>query len=419
MQEETIPKALLIGTYHTGADLKAGQEHLNELARLSTTLGVEVEHMELCPLRKIDRSTFLGSGKIEELVALAEAKGIDQVIFDDELSPSQQRNLEKLFKKSVFERTEVILHVFAKHARTREARLQVEIAQVRYQLPRLKRLWTHLSRQRGGGLAVKGEGEKQIELDRRLVQGRLEKLQEELEIVRRQRTEQRKERARSGIPIFAIVGYTNAGKSSLMNALTDAGVLVEDKLFATLDTTTRKFILPNRQEVLLIDTVGFIRKIPHQLVAAFKSTLEEAVFADVLLHVVDTSNPLAPEQAEATLQVLKELGAHNRPMITVLNKIDAAIGEMRGRLSALLPKTVEVSAIERIGLEALAERMMEELQALRTLVKLKIPQERYDLVSEVLRTCEVLDQEYEENDVLLRVRAPHVLMHKLEPFVQK
>ena len=223
--------------------------------------------------------------------------------------PYQQRNLEQAFKKPVMDRTELIIEVFAQRAQTIEARLQIELAKIRYQLPRLKRLWTHLSRQvAGGGGFTKGAGEKQIELDRRMLRQRVTRLQKEIEEVRAVRATQRASRIRTGIPTFAIVGYTNAGKSTLLKSLTQAEVLVEDKLFATLDTTTRKFKLPSNQEILLIDTVGFIQKIPHTLIAAFKSTLEEAIHTDVLLHLIDASSPQALEQAKATNEVLKELG---------------------------------------------------------------------------------------------------------------
>ena len=326
---KTAKTALLLGSYTTAKDRPLCEESLNELERLCETYGLQGVSKVPCSIKKIDAASYLGSGKLDEMLKTSDELGADIILFDDEITPNQQRNLEKFFQRPVVDRTELIIEVFAQRALTREAKLQVELAKVKYQMPRLKRLWTHLSRQAGtgggggGGAYLRGAGETQIEIDRRLLKTRILQLQKEIEVVEKQRETQRRQRIRTGIPTFAIVGYTNAGKSTLLNALTKADVFVEDKLFATLDTTTRKFILPNRQEILLVDTVGFIRKIPHTLVTAFKSTLEEAINTDILLHLVDVSNPQAELQAEATLHVLKELKADQRPVITVLNKVDA------------------------------------------------------------------------------------------------
>jgi GTPase len=415
--------ALCVGIYRATSNKAECEENLEELERLCDTYGIQVAAKIACPIKKLDAGTFLGSGKIEELTQLANELGATVIVFDDEISPHQQLNLEKLFGKSVVDRTEIILEVFAQRAQTREARLQIELAQTRYQLPRLKRLWTHLSRQSGGGGGssgggyTKGEGEKQIEIDRRLLRRRLSQLEEELEAVVAQRATQRSGRLRSGIPTFAIIGYTNAGKSTLLRALTKADVLVEDKLFATLDTTTRKFILPNGQQILLVDTVGFIRKIPHQLVAAFRSTLEEAVHTDILLHLIDVSHPQAEAQAEATHTVLQELGARDFPMITVLNKVDAAVDPaILNKLRLKYPKTVQISALMSLGFDHLMEVMMQELSNLRKIVKLRIPQSHYALISELMREGRVILSEYEENDVLLEVEIPARLEHKVLPF---
>lgn len=412
-------KALLIGIYTSGKDKQLCEDYLGELERLAETSGVETVDKIPCSVKKIDAGTYLGAGKIDELIARATELSADIIIFDDEISPQQQRNLEKLFKKSVIDRTELILEVFAQRAQTKEARLQVELAKVKYQFPRLKRLWTHLSRQTsGGGGFTKGEGEKQIELDRRMLREQVEKLQKEIKEVSAQRHTQRSARLRSRIPTFAIVGYTNVGKSTLLNALTQAGVLVEDKLFATLDTTTRKFTLPNRQDILLIDTVGFIRKIPHTLVAAFKSTLEEAVYTDILLHLVDVSNPMAESQAEETMKVLTELHAADRPIITVLNKIDQCKNPLLiHKLRLKFPKTVAISALHRTGFDELLERMEQEISKLRTIVNLRIPQSQYALISELMREGRVITSDYEENDVLLQIEIPSYLEHKVAQFV--
>src|SRR5581483_8233105 len=351
--------ALLVGVYRSGTEKDLCEDYLSELERLCESYGLKAAAKIPCPIKKLDAGTYLGEGKLDELKELANKLEAEVIIFDDEITPNQQRNLEKIFMRPVIDRTELIIEVFAKSAQTREARLQVELAKVRYQFPRLRRMWTHLSRQTataGGGAYLKGEGEKQIEIDRRLLRRQIERLKVEIEHVAEQRGTQRNLRTRTGIPTFAIVGYTNAGKSTLLKALTQADVLVEDKLFATLDTTTRKFSLPNKQEILLIDTVGFIRKIPHTLVAAFKSTLEEAVHTDILLHLIDVSHPKAEEQAEATTEVLKELGAEDHPIITVLNKIDQCENpNIVAKFRIKYPKTVAISALEGTGFDDLMQ----------------------------------------------------------------
>ena len=411
--------AFLVGTFPSGGDKNLGEEYLEELERLCETFGLDVAGRILCPIKKLTAATYIGAGKLEEIEKIVTDLDIGVVIFDDEISPNQQRNLEAFFKRPVIDRTELIIEVFAQRAQTREAQLQIELAKIKYQFPRLKRMWTHLSRQSsGGGGHVKGEGEKQIEIDRRLLRKRLDQMKKEIEEVGSHRETQRTARKRSGIPTFAIVGYTNAGKSTVMKALTGADVLVEDKLFATLDTTTRKFILPNHQEILLVDTVGFIRKIPHTLVVAFKSTLEEAVHTDVLIHLIDVSHPLAEEHAEATLAVLKELGATDHPMITVFNKIDASQDqEVLARLKVMYPKAVSISALKREGLEDLLAQMIEDLAALRKVLKLRIPQSEYALVSELMREGKVLESDYEENDILLTIEIPKQLEYKVKPFL--
>jgi GTP-binding protein HflX len=413
-------KALLIGTY-TQNNEKVCNEQLSELQNLCETYGLETVAKLTCPIRAYDAGTFVGSGKVEEIKALAIEKGCEVVIFDDEISPQQQRNLEKLFERVVIDRTELILGVFAQRAQTREAKIQIELANFQYQMPRLRRLWTHLHRQRSGGAsggAVKGEGEKQIELDRRIIRRQIDKLRDELDAVKKQRQTQHRLRERTRIPTFAIIGYTNVGKSTLLRALTDADVLVEDKLFATLDPTTRKFVLPNKQSILLIDTVGFIRKIPHLLVASFKSTLEEAAQADILLHLVDVSNPHAEMQAESTYDVLKELGATKHPIVTVLNKVDQVQDRlMIRRMRIKYPKIIEISALNKTGFDELLEQMTREISNLRKVVKLRVPQSHYALVSEVMKEGKVISCEYEENDILLEIEIPHHLERKVSHFV--
>jgi GTP-binding protein HflX len=422
--DEQIRKALLISVYQ-GADQRAiCKEHLDELDLLAQTYGIKVAAKESCSIRKFDASTFVTKGKLEELIQKAHDLDVDFVVFDDEITPAQQRNLQKAFNRTVMDRTEVILGVFAQRAQTKEARLQIELAKIKYEAPRLKRMWTHLSRQQGtgssggGGAYLKGEGEKQIEIDRRILKRKIDQLQKEIEEVKAHRETQRVFRVKNEIPVFAIVGYTNAGKSTLLNAMTNAGVFVEDKLFATLDTTTRKFTLKNNQEILLTDTVGFIRKLPHLLVAAFRSTLEEALQADILLHLIDVSHPMAEEQARTTYEVLKELGAKDKPIITVLNKIDQCQNpSMIYRIRMSYPKNVQISALHHQGFEELQEMMIKELANQRKYVLLRISQSDYAKVSEVIRLGNILDQEYEENDVLLKVDIPSILASKLSRYV--
>ncbi|MES2123028.1 MAG: GTPase HflX, partial [Chlamydiota bacterium] len=403
-QLNALERALLVGAFRSGTDVCIAETSLEELERLCDTYGLKAVGKVTCPIKKLEAATYLGSGKLQELKSKADAMSAEVIIFDDEISPHQQRNLEKIFLRPVIDRTELIIEVFAQRAQSREARLQIELAKVKYQFPRLRRMWTHLSRQSGtagGGAYLKGEGEKQIEIDRRILRRQIDRLSEEIERILEQRQTQRSLRIRTAIPTFAIVGYTNAGKSTLLNALTQAEVLVEDKLFATLDTTTRKFTLPNRQEILLIDTVGFIRKIPHTLIMAFRSTLEEAVHTDILIHLIDVSHPEAESQAEETMKVLKELGAEGYPMITVLNKIDQCPNPaILTKFRVKYPRTVAISALSGEGFDALMESMMQEISRLRKVVKVRIPQSHFALVSELMREGRVISCDYEENDIL-------------------
>jgi GTPase len=416
-QEGVEPLALLVGIYSGTDHREICEEHLDELESLADTFGTPTALKLPCAVRKIEASTFLPKGKLDEIIDELGKTKANLVIFDEEISPAQQRNLEKLFKTAVMDRTELILEIFAQRAQTKEARLQIELARTKYQFPRLKRLWSHFSRQRARGGYLKGEGEKQIEIDRRLLKKKLERLNLELREVKRYRETQKRARSRAGIPTFAIIGYTNAGKSTLLNTLTSANVLVEDKLFATLDPTTRKFTLPNRQEVLLTDTVGFIRKLPHTLVAAFRSTLEAALHDDVLIHLVDISHPLAEEQAQTTHQLLKELNAEKTSLITVLNKADQCHDRGRiDRLRLLYPKTVVISALHKTGFNELMQMMMQEIASFRQIIKLRIPQSEYALVAIIKREGNILYEEYEGNEILIRAEIPLSLAHKFETY---
>ncbi|MBN4066775.1 GTPase HflX [Simkania negevensis] len=426
-QEEVFDKethrarnAILVGIYNKNTSKEQCKEHLDELELLGETFGVHTASRIVASLRTPDPSTFYGKGKVEEIEKTIATLKCDIVLLDQDISPSQQRNLEQILKHPVMDRTEVILNVFAQRAHTKEAHLQVALARAQYERPRLKRLWTHLSRQRGGGVYLKGEGEKQLEIDKRLIDQRIEKLKSALEEVKLYRETQRHSRLKAEIPTFAIIGYTNAGKSTLLNAIAQADVYTEDKLFATLDTTTRKATLSNKQEVLIIDTVGFIRKLPHQLVAAFKSTLEESLYADILLHVVDAAHPAALEHIDTTMEVLKELGAADKPMITILNKNDlCAEGMGITRLKLKLPRPVQLSALKKSGFDELEQRMIEELSKNRTTLKLRIPQSQYHLVSTLIRKGNVHYQDYEDNDIVMRVEMPNFMLSQVEPYLDK
>jgi GTPase len=323
-----VERALLVGVDRPEDDANwSTKDSLDELAQLAETAGLVVAGRVTQKLRTPTPATFVGKGKVEEIGALRQELMTDYVVFDDELSPTQQRNLENQVQARVIDRNELILHIFAQRAQTREGRLQVELAQLEYELPRLTGRWTHLERQAGATGTRGGPGETQLEVDRRKARGRISDVKEELEKVRKHRQLYRQRREISGIPVVALVGYTNAGKSTLLNTLTAAGVLSEDKLFATLDPTTRRFQLPTGQYVLLTDTVGFIQKLPTGLVAAFRATLEELESADVLLHVVDVTHPKGYEQGQSVLKTLADLGLSEVPVVTALNKIDLLSGD--------------------------------------------------------------------------------------------
>ncbi|MCH9612438.1 MAG: GTPase HflX [Chlamydiia bacterium] len=416
-----LKRAILVGAYESCESKEKCMEFLTELEDLANTYGFEVVGKVPCVIRKFDARTYIGKGKVEEIAEACRESGIDLVIFDDEISPNQQRNLEGIIGRPVLDRTELILEVFAQRAQSKEARLQIELARSRYQLPRLKGMWTHHSRQTaGGGGATKGEGEKQIEIDRRLLKSRIALIQKEIKKVKSTRLTQRKLRERTGVPTFAIIGYTNAGKSTLLNALTDAEVLAEDKLFATLDTSSRQYTLPNHQQIVLVDTVGFIRKLPHTLVAAFRSTLEEAIHTDFILHVIDASHPQAIEQGKVTLKLLKELGSPAKEMITIFNKIDQVEGKSKlFQLKLLFSNTVAISAQNREGFDELLEKIEELLSSRRVSLKLRIPQKSYAVVAQLMEEGTVKSSEYEENDVLMDVEIPTYLEHKVAKYIEK
>ncbi|PYL77541.1 MAG: GTPase HflX [Verrucomicrobia bacterium] len=319
--QKTRERALLIGLEKEGVSKWDLHDSLDELRELANSAGAEVVDTVTQKLQKPTAPYYIGRGKAESIKESCQDQQVTSVIFNDELSPAQGRNLENLIARKVLDRTQLILDIFAQRARSREGRLQIELAQLQYLLPRLTRMWHHLSRQTGG-IGTRGPGETQLEVDRRRVQERIARLERELESVRKTRAIQRQGRKRRQWPVAAVVGYTNAGKSTLLNLLTGADVVAEDKLFATLDPTTRSFVLPNKQRVLLTDTVGFLRKLPHTLIESFRATLEEVSEADLLIHIADLSHPRVDEQMEAVEGVIKELDAYGKQTLIVFNKID-------------------------------------------------------------------------------------------------
>jgi GTP-binding protein HflX len=371
-------------------------------------------------LRHPDVATYIGKGRAQELSDTEKELGFDLVIFDDELSPSQQRNLEKMLDARVIDRTALILDIFAQHARTREGRLQVELAQLEYRLPRLAGRGEELSRQAGGSrsagaggvggaIGVRGPGETKLEIDRRRIRSRIAELREEIEGVREQRTIHRRQRAAQAIPVVAVVGYTNAGKSTLFNALTEAEVLTENKLFATLDPTTRQVTLPGNQEALLTDTVGFIQKLPTRLIAAFHATLEEVIDADLLLEVVDISHENAIEQSETVNDVLHELEADEKPRVTALNKIDL-LDDPSEVDTSLYPNAVAVSALQKVGLDPLLEQISRVLAASMEAVKVIIPYDKSELVELFHRRGRVEQEEHRSDGTCIAGRIPQSLL---------
>ena len=394
------------------------EDSLDELAELAHTAGVEVVGRELQRLAKVNPRTYIGAGKVEELVEKRAQLAYDLLIFDDELSPAQLRNLEAALEVKVLDRTALILDIFAMHARTREGALQVELAQYTYRLPRLTRQWTHLSRQGVGGVGVRGPGETQLEVDRRDIGRRMAHLRRQLEQVRRHRSLHRRNRRRAGIPVVGIVGYTNAGKSTLLNRLTQAGVLVEDKLFATLDPTTRKLALPGGQEVLFTDTVGFIQKLPTQLVVSFRATLEEVCEADILLHVVDVSDDNRHLKIQQVDSILEEIGAAGKPTVLVLNKVDLVDPEVElgfevpeDRFSVrrhLLDEwadayghAVLISAEQGVGIEDLLGAIEDVLLATMEAVTMTIPYSAGELIDLWHKRGVVDSQEYTADGVVI------------------
>jgi GTP-binding protein HflX len=406
-----------VGVQLQGTSPAEVTESLEELGQLTTSAGAEVLLSVQQKKSRPDPATFIGKGKAFELKGLSEAHNADVVIFDEDLSPAQQRNLENILETKVVDRAELILDIFSQRAQTREGKLQVELAQLHYRLPRLTGQGVLLSRL-GGGIGTRGPGETKLEVDRRRIRDKIRYLEKAIEEIKQHRGLQRSRRKETQIRVAALVGYTNAGKSTLLNHLCQAQVLVEDKLFATLDPTSRQLILPNGQMIVLTDTVGFIRKLPHQLIAAFRATLEEILEADVLLHVVDCHHTLREEQFKSVLEVLKEIGAETKPIITVLNKVDLLSGrqEFVDRLVNSHEPAVAISAINGLGFDELETLLMKQFARDWQRVTLKIPHSRADILAQIHEVGRVMHLEYKPDGTYVEVSLQEEWAKKFEGF---
>lgn len=418
---EMVERALLVRISLNRREQVEDEALLEELEELVNTLGIGIQETMLVHARSEHKKFICGTGKADEIASYAKAIECDVIVFDNMLAPMQQRAWEGISDITVIDREEIILDIFAGRAQTKEAILQVELARMQYALPRMKKMWGHLDREGGGGVggggASRGMGEKQIEVDRRLARNRIDRIKTELATVRKQRKTRRKDREKYSVPHAAIVGYTNAGKSTLLNKISGSEVLAADMLFATLDTTTRRIELPDGQPLLVTDTVGFVRNLPTRLVEAFKATLEEAVLADFLFHVLDASNPQALKFYETTMGVLKELGADDKKMITVLNKVDLVADTAHlASLHENLPNTVQISAMTGAGLDKLEEKCTELLMERIQVNTYCIPQAKGNLVSLLHTEAKVLNVDYEGANVIIQAAVGNIIAGTLKDY---
>jgi GTP-binding protein HflX len=410
-----VQRAFLIGVQLPGMTTAEEQRSLDELSLLTDTAGSDPVDQELVKRERIDPATYIGSGKASELASLTTALDIDVIVFDHPLSPAQQRNLAQVFHCDVVDREALILDIFAQHATTNVGALQVELALLRYTLPRLRGQGKVLSQQ-GAGIGTRGPGETKLETDRRRILQRISKLERELKKAAGHRETQRKRRRKSQVPQVAIVGYTNAGKSTLLNVLTDADALVEDRLFATLDPTVRRLDLPDNQSVLLADTVGFVRRLPHGLIESFQSTLAEANEADLLIHLVDATDDQPEDQIDAVREVLEEIGANEIPQLLVFNKSDALSDVQLSRVENLYPDAVLISALNEEGLEELVSALAEAVSRQMVTLTLTVPYDRGDIVAAAHRLGDVIEEKHDDHGTVLDVRVPAPMTDRFVEF---
>ncbi len=411
--EELAERVILVGVSEQEGD--DAEDSVAELAELAKTAGAAVAGTLIQKREQIHPGTYVGTGKVAEIAELAERTAATGIVCDDELTPAQLKNLERMLDLKVMDRTLLILDIFAARATTSEGKIQVELAQLRYRLSRLTGLGRSMSRL-GGGIGTRGPGEKKLETDRRLIKDRIAQLNRELKEVQKHRETQRAKREKGHVPVAAIVGYTNAGKSTLLNRLTDAAVLAEDKLFATLDPTTRMLALPGRQEILLTDTVGFIRKLPHHLIEAFRSTLEEAKHADYILHVVDASNPQREKQMHIVYDTLYRLGVQEKPIVTLFNKQDI-VTDREPLRDFKADYTLPVTAKTGEGVEELKELLCKLLRDKKVLLEQTVPYGEGGVLEQIRRQGELLEEEYRPEGIYIRAYVTPELYGKLQGIV--
>jgi GTP-binding protein HflX len=417
---QNAEKALLVGVRLSGMTKRYADESLGELSRLADTAGVEVMEKMIQSRETPDSAYFVGKGKAEEIALIYTELGLSTVIFDVDLSPAQTRNLENIIEGKVIDRTRLILDIFAQHARTKESMLEVELAQLNYQLPRLTRLWTHLSRQtagaRSGSVGTRGPGEKQLDIDKNLIRGRMSVLKQQLNKIKENRHLERQNR--KGKFTIALVGYTNAGKSTLLNSLANDHLYTDDKLFATLDSVTRIVRLSSNQSVLVTDTVGFIRNLPHHLIASFRATLEEVNESDMLLHVADSSHASVREQIKAVEDVLKKLNAHNVPTLMVFNKTDnlddmSVLTDLRREY----PNSVSISALNGNGMDELKAKLLEKASSNEVEINIEIPQTNGQAINYIYNHGRIISKEFKDGFVYLQAKMDRRYADKLKKTV--